>query len=148
MLAGLTFLVVVVAGAGPFLQPMLSSLSARESVQTVSASAPIERATEEEPPVEAVAAVLPAPTGPDGAAKAPIEHVVTSGGAPESTLVAFRVNATPWAEVEVDGVMAGPTPLTIELEPGPHRFRVVMVDGRILEETLDVSTSRDRVAFD
>jgi hypothetical protein len=47
-----------------------------------------------------------------------------------------------------DQQLAGPTPLTIELEPGPHRFRVVMVDGRILEETLDVSTSRDRVAFD
>jgi hypothetical protein len=148
LLAGLTFLVVVVAGVGPFLQPMLSSLSARESVRTFPASVPVEHATERERPVEALAAVLPAPAASDGAEKAPIERVVASGGAPESTLVAFRVNATPWAEVEVDGTLAGPTPLTIELEPGPHRFRVVMVDGRILEETLDVSTSRDRVAFD
>ena len=38
----------------------------------------------------------------------------------------LRINATPWAEVEIDGRRVGPTPLVhIELAPGPHTIVLV-----------------------
>ena len=61
--------------------------------------------------------------------------------------ILFRLNSHPWAIVEVDGVKAGSTPLTISLEPGSHRFRVVMADGQIHEDVLVVSKLLDHYAF-
>lgn len=61
--------------------------------------------------------------------------------------ILFRLNSHPWASVEVDGVKVGSTPLTIALEPGSHRFRVVMADGHVQDDRLVVSTQMDHYAF-
>lgn len=68
-------------------------------------------------------------------------------GAVEVEPILFRVNSHPWAIVEVDGVKAGSTPLTISLAPGSHRFRIEMADGQIHEDVLVVSTRLDHHAF-
>ena len=57
----------------------------------------------------------------------------------------MAVNSDPWSNVEVDGVEAGSTPLTIELAPGPHRFRAAMADGRVVEKEFEVTADRNRV---
>jgi hypothetical protein len=58
------------------------------------------------------------------------------------------VNSDPWSNVEVDGAPVGPTPLTIELAPGPHRFRAAMADGRVLEKEFVVGEAQNQVVFD
>jgi hypothetical protein len=58
------------------------------------------------------------------------------------------VNSNPWANVEIDGSPVGSTPLTIELAPGPHRFRAAMANGRVLEKSFVVSEQRNQVVFD
>jgi PEGA domain-containing protein len=61
--------------------------------------------------------------------------------------VRVRVNSDPWSNVQVDGVAAGATPLTIDLSPGPHEFRAELSDGRVIERVVHVSTELDRIAF-
>jgi hypothetical protein len=72
------------------------------------------------------------------------EPVVIAAADPPITV---SVNSDPWSHVEVDGVAAGATPLTIELAPGPHQFRAQLADGRVLEQVVDVSPELDRIAF-
>lgn len=59
----------------------------------------------------------------------------------------LQVNAVPWAQVEVDGRAIGSTPLSVEVPPGPHRVRVEMADGRVLERAVVVEKAGERVAF-
>jgi hypothetical protein len=72
------------------------------------------------------------------------------GEAIRATLVEpilVRVNSHPWSTVEIDEVEAVTTPFTVSLAPGPHQFRVLMADGRVLEQVVVVSALHDRVAF-
>jgi MSHA biogenesis protein MshM len=65
------------------------------------------------------------------------------------TSFTVHVNATPWAEIELDGRPLGVTPLAaIEVEPGRHRFRARMPDGRILQRDVVLSPERRHLAFE
>jgi hypothetical protein len=58
------------------------------------------------------------------------------------------VNATPWATIQVDGREVGITPLAdLPLEPGEHRFRATLPDGRVVEREVLVTTLNRRVIF-
>jgi type II secretory pathway predicted ATPase ExeA len=60
-----------------------------------------------------------------------------------------HVNATPWAEIELDGSPLGVTPLAaIEVEPGRHRFRARMADGRVLQRDVVLSPERRHLVFE
>jgi hypothetical protein len=61
--------------------------------------------------------------------------------------IRVAVNSDPWSHVEVDGVSAGPTPFTIELVPGTHRFRAEMANGRTVERELQVTAEQNRVVL-
>jgi hypothetical protein len=63
-------------------------------------------------------------------------------------VIPVAVNSDPWSNVEIDGAPVGSTPLTIELPPGPHRFRAAMADGRVLERDFVVGEDRNQVVFD
>jgi hypothetical protein len=86
----------------------------------------------EEPPLPDVAAEAREPDEPAAPAAAPIQ---------------VGINSDPWSNVAVDGVDFGSTPLSIELSPGPHRFRAEMADGRIIEKEIEVAEGRDEVVF-
>jgi hypothetical protein len=54
-------------------------------------------------------------------------------------MVPVNLNAYPWAEIEVDGVALGPTPIADwPLAPGRHQLRASFPDGRVVERTLRV----------
>jgi hypothetical protein len=55
------------------------------------------------------------------------------------TPVAFLVEATPRAEVIVDGESRGKTPLTIPLTPGPHKFELKATNYTPHTETIEVA---------
>lgn len=59
----------------------------------------------------------------------------------------LRVNALPWANVELDGRELGPTPLThLEVEPGPHTLRFtnpVLGISRVEHLTVAADERRD-----
>jgi hypothetical protein len=76
-----------------------------------------------------------------------IAPVTASAHPTDAPSIAFHVNAVPWAHVEVDGRAVGTTPLTLALAPGPHHFRVEMMDGRSIERVVEVSPEHDRVGF-
>lgn len=60
-----------------------------------------------------------------------------------------QLNATPWADIEVDGTPLGVTPLAdIEIEPGRHRFRARMPDGRILQRDVILSPELRHLFFE
>lgn len=95
------------------------------------APAPIARPAPAEP--------TPAPTTPPAPIAAPV---------PPPT-VAVAINATPWAEIEVDGRNLGETPLAgIPLEVGEHVFRARMPDGSVRERRLRVDESHRRIVFE
>jgi hypothetical protein len=59
------------------------------------------------------------------------------------------INATPWAEVRIDGIDLGATPLAkIPLLPGVHAFRAEMADGRIIEEEIEIDAENRFVSFE
>jgi type II secretory pathway predicted ATPase ExeA len=85
------------------------------------------------------AAPAPAPAPPPVQVEAP-----EPPAAPATSTVSVQVNARPWANIEVDGVDFGPTPIAgIPLLAGPHRFRARMPDGRVVEREVAV-TAEDR----
>jgi hypothetical protein len=62
--------------------------------------------------------------------------------------VSVHVNATPWAEINVDGVDVGVTPLAgLPLLPGRHTFQARMPDGRVLEQVVEIGPGARHVAF-
>jgi hypothetical protein len=63
--------------------------------------------------------------------------------------LAVQINATPWANVEVDGIDLGVTPLAnIPLFTGAHAFRVRMPDGRVIERTVEIDAERRFISFE
>ncbi len=63
--------------------------------------------------------------------------------------LAVQINASPWANVEVDGIDLGATPLAnIPLFAGAHSFCVRMPDGRILERTIEIDAERRFISFE
>ncbi len=99
------------------------------------ASAPPESAAVQEPVMESAEVDVEA---------APVE---TAPVEPAEPPIRVAVNSDPWAEVQVDGIVAGTTPFTLELTPGLHRFRAVMADGRVVEQDHEIAPGRDRVVF-
>jgi len=62
---------------------------------------------------------------------------------------AVQINASPWANVEVDGIDLGATPLAnIPLLGGPHAFRVRMPDGRVIERTIEIDAENRFLGFE
>jgi hypothetical protein len=62
---------------------------------------------------------------------------------------AVQINATPWANVEVDGIDLGATPLAnIPLFGGTHSFRVKMPDGRVINRTVEIDAERRFISFE
>lgn len=63
--------------------------------------------------------------------------------------VAVSVNAVPWAEIEVDGIVVGVTPLAnLPLVPGPHVVRARMPDGRTLERRVEIGPETRHLSFE
>ncbi len=63
--------------------------------------------------------------------------------------IVVQINATPWANVEVDGIDLGATPLAnIPLFAGAHSFRVRMPDGRVLERTIEIDAETRFISFE
>jgi type II secretory pathway predicted ATPase ExeA len=59
------------------------------------------------------------------------------------------INATPWANIEIDGVDVGVTPIgTVPLLAGPHTFTAHMPDGRIVERVVEISAEERFIAFE
>jgi tRNA A-37 threonylcarbamoyl transferase component Bud32 len=100
-------------------------------------------------PVAPVGAGATAPGPAEGApAPATVSEVAPASPAPAPVTGPARadarrpgllyVNATPWAQVTVDGRAVGETPLTVPLPPGRHRVRAVHPSLGAAETTLDV----------
>jgi hypothetical protein len=104
-------------------------------------------------PAESVqlAAVEPANPRPLDAAKPAATTPTAATGndaAANANIVFVNVNATPWATISIDGVEVGETPLgEVPLEIGPHTFRAVMADGRVLEESRNIDRNSTRILF-
>ncbi|MHA7835877.1 MAG: AAA family ATPase [bacterium] len=94
----------------------------------------------------AVGAALsaPSPRWPEGA---PGSEPADRGAASATASARLRVNAMPWARVEIDGRPLGSTPLSVPVAPGRHRIRAEMSDGRVLQRELVVRGEGDSVAF-
>jgi type II secretory pathway predicted ATPase ExeA len=62
---------------------------------------------------------------------------------------AVQINASPWANVEVDGIDLGATPLAnIPLFAGAHSFRARMPDGRVIERTVEIDAEKRFISFE
>jgi hypothetical protein len=118
---------------------------------------PIPAQPETASPAGDARARVPFAPDPDSEAAAMLDGVVFDPGPsaptpqPASAEPRFTVhlNATPWAEIELDGRPLGVTPLAaIEVEPGRHRFRARMADGRILQRDVVLSPERQHLAFE
>ncbi|HEY8156852.1 MAG TPA: AAA family ATPase [Myxococcota bacterium] len=105
------------------------------------------------PPPASVAAPRAAPAAP-ARAEAPAAVIEPArSAAPTATAasqtVSVQVNARPWANIEVDGVDLGPTPIAgIPLLAGPHRFRAHMPDGRVVERDVTVTAENRFIVFE
>jgi hypothetical protein len=63
--------------------------------------------------------------------------------------LAVQINASPWANIEVDGIDLGPTPLAnIPLFAGAHSFRAELPDGRVIERTIEIDAERRFISFE
>jgi hypothetical protein len=138
---------------------------ATEAAIAAPVPAPIPSAPAREAPPPPAAATPPTPevkvAAPEGAPRA----TGTDGsGEPETTAargegpgpaIASRVrpirvnlNARPWARIEVDGKDVGVTPLAdVPIDPGVHRFRARLPDGRVIERSVRIDAYRDHVTF-
>ena len=69
--------------------------------------------------------------------------------AESAEMLAVQINASPWANIEVDGIDLGATPLAnIPLFAGAHWFRVRMPDGRVIERTIEIDAKKRFVSFE
>jgi hypothetical protein len=58
------------------------------------------------------------------------------------------VNATPWAEIQLDGRSLGQTPLgEVTLSPGRHRVTAKMPDGSVIERAVEARGGDVYVTF-
>ncbi|MCH8084058.1 MAG: hypothetical protein IH885_07465 [Myxococcales bacterium] len=63
--------------------------------------------------------------------------------------LAVQINASPWANIEVDGIDLGATPLAnIPLFAGEHSFRARMPDGRVIERRVEIDAERRFISFE
>jgi type II secretory pathway predicted ATPase ExeA len=63
--------------------------------------------------------------------------------------LAVQINASPWANIEVDGIDLGVTPLAnIPLFAGAHSFRAKMPDGRVIERTVEIDAESRFISFE
>ena len=63
--------------------------------------------------------------------------------------LAVQINASPWANIEVDGIDLGATPLAnVPLLSGKHAFRAEMPDGRIIERTVEIDAETRFISFE
>jgi type II secretory pathway predicted ATPase ExeA len=63
--------------------------------------------------------------------------------------LSVQINASPWANVEVDGIDLGATPLSnIPLFAGAHSFRARMPDGRVIERTIEIDADSRFISFE
>ena len=63
--------------------------------------------------------------------------------------VKIAINAAPWAEIEIDGVPVGGTPLSgVELAVGRHRFVAHMPDGTVRERVTHIRADSTAVLFE
>ena len=98
-------------------------------------------AREELAEIRAAAVAEATRTRAPSAVEAPIAKPVGS--------IAVQINASPWANVEVDGIDLGATPLAnIPLFEGVHAFRVKMPDGRVIERTIEIDAHRRFISFE
>jgi type II secretory pathway predicted ATPase ExeA len=75
--------------------------------------------------------------------------VVEPSSAEDMGPFAVQINASPWANVEVDGIDLGATPLAnIPLFRGEHSFRVKMPDGRVIDRIVEIDAERRFVSFE
>jgi type II secretory pathway predicted ATPase ExeA len=96
---------------------------------------------------------------PDRTAPLPVETVRPAASEPVSGAnretgttavgpVRVNVNADPWAEIRIDGLDVGQTPLAdIPLLAGPHHFRAKLPDGRILERDVSIDAENRFIVF-
>ena len=62
--------------------------------------------------------------------------------------MAVQVNATPWAQIRVDGQEFGATPLAgVRLAPGPHVFEARFPDGSVVERVVEIDPVNRFVVF-
>jgi AAA domain len=123
------------------------------------ASLPAPRATSTTPRVDVAAAPHPA----ERAATHPAEPAATHPAAlaapprtaepprappPAVAPVFVHVNASPWAEIELDGQPVGETPIArLAVLPGRHRLAARMPDGRVLARDVNIRESGTRIVF-
>jgi type II secretory pathway predicted ATPase ExeA len=120
-----SLLVVFAAVAIPVIR---STLSEPPQVAVIEPSASAARA--EEPRIAEPPAVEPPPPEP-------------------AEMLAVQINASPWANIEVDGIDLGATPLAnIPLLAGEHSFRAKMPDGRVIERTIEIDAERRFITFE
>lgn len=103
---------------------------------------PAERAqaapTPARPPVEA-GAEPPSPASPAGAAPPSAVPSPTVRGE-------LRVQARPWAQIEVDGKAMGNTPRVLQLAPGPHVVKLTST-GRAHTERVTISADKATMVY-
>jgi len=69
--------------------------------------------------------------------------------AESAEMLAVQINASPWANIEVDGIDLGATPLAnIPLFAGEHSFRARMPDGRVIERTVEIDAESRFISFE
>jgi hypothetical protein len=99
------------------------------------AEAPPETATEAPEPVQASVEPEPPAARPEPA--------------PPPIRIAVNFNATPWADLQIDGRGVGPTPLAgVQLTPGEHRVVARFPDGRVVERKIRVDALENRFRID
>ena len=60
----------------------------------------------------------------------------------------LHINASPWAEIRVDGEAVGITPLVgLEVLAGPHELVAVFPDGREWIKRVDVRAPSTSITF-
>ncbi|MBW2577602.1 MAG: AAA family ATPase [Deltaproteobacteria bacterium] len=75
--------------------------------------------------------------------------VVEPSSAEDMGPFAVQINASPWANVAVDGIDLGATPLAnIPLFGGEHSFRVKMPDGRMIDRIIEIDAERRFISFE
>jgi hypothetical protein len=87
---------------------------------------------------------------PHAAALAAPPRVAEPPSAPPPAVapVFVHVNASPWAEIELDGQPVGETPIArLAVVPGRHRLAARMPDGRVLARDVNIRESGTRIVF-
>ena len=84
---------------------------------------------------------------PEPSAEAP-PSFPAAGVAPDER-IDVSINASPWANVEIDGEPVGETPLGgVPLSPGSHHFRLRFPDGSVREREIQVDAEHRAIVFE